>query len=579
MKRTGRQIVLLVAIGLVIAVLLTVSAGGALPASAQGPSVRGPFHGKSVVPTSFNGNLSELPKVTENKPPRVFPLRGRVSASDLLTSPDIWSKAAPPSQSPSAAPNTLAPTQSFDGIGWTNIGWPPDPNGDVGPNNYIQAVNTSFAIYSKTGVLQAGPTTLDALFSPLGTSTPCGNHQNVGDPVVLYDQIADRWLITDFAFATSVLGNPIPPYYECIAVSKTSDPVAGGWYLYPLLADNTLLNDYPKLGLWPDAYYMTANMFNLSTNDVHVRVWALDRNSMLSGGPLNDVFFDLPTCSATDATCPYYSLLPSNVRGTLPPAGSPNYLANIETANTAAAVPYSSNVVHFWKYALTGSWPNPTATFTGPFNVTVNTFLEGLWTTKSGNITMSLVPQRGTTTRLDTLGDRLMMQLQYRNIGGVESLWATHTVGVPVGSSTVTGIRWYQFNVSGGSFTVAQQGDYAPNDGLWRWMPSLAVDSKGDMGIGYSVSSSTTYPSIRAAGRLVGDPAGQLPQGEAVLVNGGGSQTRALLTGPITRWGDYSALTIDPADDCTFWYTNEYYKTSGTHWSTRIGSKKFPSCP
>jgi hypothetical protein len=579
MRRTGRQIVLLVVVGLVFGVLLTLSDGGIVPAFAKGPIVRGPFRGQAVFATSFNGSLSELPKVTRNKTPRVLPLRGRVSASDQLVSPDIWSKAAAPSQSPSAAPNMLAPTQSFDGIGWTNVGWPPDPNGDVGPDNYIQAVNTSFAVFSKTGVLLAGPTTLDSLFSPLGASTPCGNHQNYGDPVVLYDQIADRWLVTDFAFATSALGNPLAPFYECLAVSKTGDPVAGGWYLYPMLADNALLNDYPKFGLWPDAYYMTANMYDLSTNDVHVRVWALDRNSMIAGGPLNNVYFDLPTCNGTDATCPYYSLLPSNVRGTLPPAGSPNYLANIETANTAAAVPFNSNLVHFWKYALTGSWPNPTAAFTGPFDVTVNPFLEGLWLTKSGNITMSLVPQKGTTTRLDTLGDRLMMQLQYRRIGGVESLWATHTVGVTAGSSTVAGIRWYQFNVGGGSFSVAQQGDYGPNDGLWRWMPSLAVDSQGNMAIGYSVSSSKSYPGIRYAARLSGDPAGQLSQGEGVLVKGGGSQTKAFLVGAITRWGDYSAMTIDPADDCTFWYTNEYYKSSGTHWSTRIGSKKFPTCP
>lgn len=570
--------VILFLIGLVLSVLFVLAPGREIPASAQGPKAKGPFQGKAVLPTSFNGNLRDLPKAAQDKPLRVLPLRGRASQDDASVDASPWAPQAQPSKSPLLSFNMPTPTRNFDGIGWTNVGWPPDTNGDVGPNDYIQAVNTSFAVFSKTGTVLAGPITFDTLFSPLGNSTPCGNNNN-GDPVALYDQIADRWLLSDFAFPISLAGNPLPPFYECIAISKTSDPVSGGWYLYALQADSALLNDYPKFGLWPNAYYMTANMYNVTTNDVNVRVWALDRNSMIAGGPLNNVFFDLPTCLGTAVSCPYFSLLPSNVRGALPPAGSPNYLANIETANTAAAIPFNSNVLHFWKYTLTGSWPSPSASLTGPFDVTVNTFLEGIWKTKSGSVTMSLVPQKNTTTKLDTLGDRLMMQLQYRNFGGVESLWATHTIGVSAGTSKIAGIRWYQFNVSGGSFSVAQQGNFAPNDGLWRWMPSLAIDNKGDVAVGYSVSNSTTFPGIRYAGRLSGDPAGQLSQGEAVLLNGGGSQTKRFLIGPITRWGDYSAMAIDPSDGCTFWYTTEYYKTSGTQWSTRIGSTKFPACP
>ena len=570
--RTRRLIAISVSLLLVIVFF---GAQNAMPtAQAQGPSARGPFFRKAARAVAFNGDLRNLRNAQGLKSPHVLPLRGRILRAGSISLPSNLDNLKLETQQ--TAPNMPSPIQNFDGVSWTGIGWPPDTNGDVGPNDYVQAVNVSLAVYNKSGALLAGPTTFDALFAPLGTSTPCGNN-NQGDPVVLYDQLADRWLVSDFAFAVDLLGNPQAPFYQCIAVSKTSDPVTGGWYLYSLLADNTLLNDYPKFGLWPDAYYMTANMYDLSTNDVHVRVWALDRNAMLNGS-LNSVYFDLPPCPASASTCSVYSLLPSNLRGALPPAGSPNYLANIETANTTTAIPFVSNVIHFWKFALNGSWPAPPATLTGPFNVSVAPFLEALW--KSGsNINMSLVPQKGTSTRLDTLGDRLMMQLQYRNIGGAESLWASHTVIARTPAGLVTGIRWYQVRVASGGFHLAQQGQYTPNDGILRWMPSLAVDQKGDMVVGFSASNSNNYPSLRYAGRLATDPAGQLAQGESVLFSGSGSQTSYPLIGAITRWGDYSAMTIDPTDDCTFWYTNEYYASSGYKWRTRIGSTKFPGCP
>ncbi len=537
---------------------------------AQRPPVVGPFVGPVIHPKSFDGDLRQLPKTPPNTRPRIIPLRGRGQAVQSSSPNRILAPTAP---SRRANFNMPAPAQNFDGI-YTLLAWPPDTNGDVGLNHYIQAVNDSFGVFTKTGTILFGPTSFNALWAGALTGTPC-DAQHESDPIVLYDQLADRWLLSDLAFAVNPLTlEPQPPFYECFAVSKTSDPVSGGWYLYAFLADNSLLNDYPKIGLWPDAYYMTANMYDLTTNDVFVRVWALDRNAMLSGGALNQVHFDLPTCyAASDPTCPFFSLLPGNLRGTAPPGGSPNYLANIETANLSSTLPFSSSVIHLWKFNV--NWSTPlSSTFTGPMNLTVSNFTEPL-IASAGKIAMNMVPQTRTTTLLDTLGDRLMMQAQYRNLptAGTQSLWLSHSVI----SGTVTAIRWYEIHISGGSFSLFQQGTFDPGDGNYRWMPSLAVDGNGNMAVGYSVSSGSISPGIRYAGRLRTDPANELSQGEATLINGTGSQTNFIFL-EISRWGDYTAMTIDPADDCTFWYTNEYYTADGVIWQTRIGSFKMPSC-
>ncbi len=558
-------------LGVVFFLLGSLVPATTISVQAQGPAIRGPFVRKAVA-ASFNGDLRRLPNTPPNVAPRLQPFRGHMSNESGELSSLLAGQL--PNALP-AQPKMPAPTASFNGIPWTNVGWPPDTNGDVGPNHYVQAVNISFAVYSKTGTRLAGPTTFDSLFAPLGTSNPCGNHQNEGDPIALYDQIADRWVLSDFAFAISLTGNPRAPFYQCIAVSKTNDPVAGGWYLYALLADSTLLNDYPKFGLWPDAYYMTANMYNLGNNNVFVRVWALDRNAMLNG-TLNTIYFDLPTCAGTTASCSAVSLLPANLRGALPPAGSPNYLASIEAPNTSAAIPFVSSVVHLFQFHV--DWTTPAnSTFAAAPNVAVASFIEPIVKSGSG-VSFNVIPQKGTSTKLDSLGDRLMMQLQYRNIGGAQSLWATHTVAVKIGTTYVAALRWYQINIAGGTPSLVQQGNVVANDGLFRWMPSIAVDKNGDAVVGYSASSATIYPGIRYAGRLSTDTAGQMAQGEAILLNGTGSQTSFPLVGAISRWGDYSAMSIDPSDGCTFWYTTEYYQTSGYRWSTRIGATKFASC-
>ncbi|HEX5501683.1 MAG TPA: immunoglobulin domain-containing protein [Thermomicrobiales bacterium] len=457
-----------------------------------------------------------------------------------------------------------SPAQDFAGLsfsgsctgGQCGSGYPPDPNGDVGPNNYVQAVNTSIGIFGKTGAQEAA-FTFDSLWSGANTGTACDT-SNQGDPVVLYDPLADRFIFMDFAWTDLTTG----PYYFCFAVAQTSDPT-GSYWLYAIRGDDAThpwLPDYPKGGVWPDGLYFSANMFCMQATGCtggqgsfqEVRVWAFDRQEMEAGATLQSVVGD------TGSTA-YFTLLPGNLRGTPPPAGTPDYFVSEDEAG-----------FFFDVFALHPVYGGAGSTFTGPTRVA-----QDAYTTPNG----AIVPQPGTTTELDTIGDRLMMQNQYRDIGGTESLWVAHTVQAAA-SPTTTGVQWAQIDVTGGAIgtTPVQQQEYFPDTTLYRWLPSLAVDRDGNMAVGYSVSSASTYPSIRYAGRFATDPLNTLPQGETTLIAGGGSQSLTCGGNPCDRWGDYSAMTVDPVDDCTFWYTNEYYTATGGDWQTRIGSFRFPSC-
>ena len=526
-----------------------VSRAGATPLPNQGPPAA--IVGPAAVPVSADIDLRTLPQVGpaqkhERSEPQVLNwdsrIAGGMAGANFLD---------PVVQSSFGALAMPAAGQNFKGLDFATFGagHPPDTNGDVGPNHYIQMVNTAVGIYNKTGTRLAA-FTLDNFFAT--AAAPCNNSNN-GDPVALYDAPDDRWIVTDFAWTNIQNG----PYYECIGVSKTNDPVAGGWWLYTFRADDAThawLNDYPKLALWSDGIYMSSNMFDCldsacaNANYMGVRVWALNRSDLISGAALRNVHFDMSNTS-------FGALLPGNYRGAPPPAGEAEYFASVD----------APSAFHLWRFHV--DWTTPAnSTFTGPNNITVATFA---W--PSAN-----VPQSGTTVTLDTLGDRLMMQLQYRNLGGTEALWASHTAA----SGSVTGIRWYEFRNPNSAPSVFEQGTFQP-DSTWRWMPSLAVDQSGDMAVGYSVSSSSIFPGIRFAGRLVGDPLGTLGQGEATLIDGTDSQKNNCGGAACTRWGDYSAMTVDPVDDCTFWYTNEYYESGGGasgNWQTRIGSFKYPSC-
>jgi len=472
-------------------------------------------------------------------------LRDTAPAPAMSTRQDFEVKKAPPTPRGSQADQAVQQFQTaalaatpgigFDGVGEGNPRFaydvrsaPPDTTGEAGLTQYVQWVNTSFAVFDKaTGTKLYGPAGGNTIWSGFGGDCET---RNDGDPVVQYDQLADRWVMTQFSLRE---GN----YLQCVAVSQTPDAL-GAWHRYAFSYSE--FPDYPKLSVWPNAYFITFNMFGATGSSfTGGRVCAYDRAKMLSGLPATQICYQSTS---------YASPLPSDLEGkVLPPAGSPNYVLSL-----------GSTTLRLYKF--TPNFVTPaSSTFTGPTAIAVSGF-----TTASGG-----VPQSGTTQKLDTLGDRLMYRLSYRNLGTRESLVVNHSVM----AGSVTGIRWYELDITGGVPTVRQQSTFAPPDGLYRWMGSAAMDHVGNIAVGYSTSSSTQKPAIRFAGRETTDPLNTLSV-DNTMQTGGGSQTTGL-----SRWGDYSTMALDPVDDCTFWFTSEYLQVNGTfNWSTRVGSFKFSSC-
>jgi hypothetical protein len=413
---------------------------------------------------------------------------------------------------------------------------PADPNAAVGPSNIVETVNADLAVFDKSGTPIYGPVPTNTLWSGFGGD--CETHDD-GDATATYDRIADRWVIQQMTFSTGA------PYFDCVAVSQTPDPT-GGWYRYAFSYGGEM-PDYPKLSVWPDAYYLTFNRF--SNNEAQFDgpdVCALDRSSMLQGAAASQQCFPQPPTQ--------FSMLAADLDGSLlPPAGSPEYVL---------ALAERTNQLEYWKLHV--DWATPAnSTLSGPTGLQVNSYTE---LCRGGEL---CVPQAGTSETLDSLGDRLMYRLAYRNLGDRESLVVSHSVAVGLGS----GIRWYELQPDAShNLSVVQQGTYGP-DSAYRWMGSIAEDQSGDMALGFSLSSSSLHPSIHYTGRLAGDPAGQMTQGEGAILDGVNSQTET------NRWGDYSSMQIDPTDDCTFWYAQQYIVTAGTlTWGTRIASLRFPSC-
>ena len=427
--------------------------------------------------------------------------------------------------------NIPATIQNFNGVNNRDGVYPPDTNGDVGPNHFVQWVNLSFQVFSKTGASLYGPAEGNTLWSGFGGAA---RSQNAGDPIVLYDPMADRWLMSQFTASN--------PYGECVAISTSPDPT-GTWYRYFFQFSTTVFYDYPHLGVWPDGYYMSANRFNGNTSSGPAAI-VFNRSKMLLG--------QAATFQAFNLSSTYGTLLPSDLDGsTLPPSGSPNYFLS-----------KGNSVLYLWKFHT--DWVTPAnSTLTGPTSLSTAAF-SNLCTT-----TRNCVAQPSTTVKLDGLGDRLMHRVEYRNFGDHESLVANHTVSL----SGQAAVRWYEIRNPNSAPSIYQQGTYSP-DSTNRWLGSVAMDHSGNMALGYSVSSSSVFPGIRYTGRLVTDPLGQMSQGEGTIINGSGSQT-----GTGSRWGDYAMMTVDPTDDCTFWFTTEYIPSTGTApWNTRIASFKFPSC-
>jgi subtilase family serine protease len=450
---------------------------------------------------------------------------------------------------------TPATAYSFDGIDNVNGVLPPDANGDVGPNHYVQWVNLSLAIYSKASAtmppaLVLGPVPGRVLWSGFGG--PCETDAD-GDPIVLYDHLADRWFMSQRAFPDQFLGRMFGPFYHCIAVSATPDPT-GQYYRYQFALEK--LGEHPKVGLWSDGYYMSFDQFQHTTlQPAGQGVVAFDRDRMLAGQPASMIYFDMERVDATLG-----GMLPSDLDGPPPPAGAPAYFVQVD--DDAWGLPQDR--LQLWGFHV--DWSNPAAsTFDRLALLPTRPFDSNLC-----DYGRSCITQPGTSARLDAMSDRLMYRLQYRNFGDHDALVTNHTVDVD--GTDHAGIRWYEIRNPGTSPRIFQQGTYAP-DSNHRWMGSAAMDGAGNLGIGFSVSGSV-WPSIRFTGRLAGDPLNVLTQGEGEIAAGSGSQTEVS-----SRWGDYSMLAVDPVDQCTFWYTGEYYAATSAHgWRTRIGTFSLPTC-
>jgi hypothetical protein len=432
---------------------------------------------------------------------------------------------------------------NFAGVGQGDYGFtdqyaPPDTNGAVGATQYVQWVNTYFAVFNKsTGAIAAGfPKAGNSIWSGFGGGCQANND---GDPIVQYDKAAKRWILTQFSVSTT-------PYLQCVAVSTTSD-ATGTYYRYAFNYGSTQFPDYPKLGVWPDAYYITFNMF--TSIFIGPKVCAYDRAKMLAGLAATQQCFQLSSS--------YGSLLPGDLDGTTPPPlTSPNPVLS-----------FGTNSLNLWRFHV--DWTTSANTrLSGPVNLPVASFSRAC----NGS---NCVPQPSTSQQLDSLGDRLMYRLAYRKLGDHESLVVNHSVSV----GGVSSVRWYElqnatgFTIANATPVVFQQGTLDASDGVHRWMGSIAMDQAGDIALGYSASSGSVFPSIRYTGRTPKDAPNTM-EAENIIQAGSGSQLQNL-----SRWGDYSAMTVDPVDDCTFWYTSEYLKKSGTfNWSTQIASFQFPGC-
>jgi hypothetical protein len=539
-------------LALILLAILALGSGAAFTASASRPSqanagapvgqsgpIMGPFISQAAK-SDVSPPLNSLPII------QTGPVQG--TAREIPRLPIPGSDQAGPQGTDSVLQKMMSPfvmpTPIVNVEGQINYWgvYPPDTVGDVGSNHYVQMVNsTGVLVLDKAGTRLGGPYNFNELFRGFGGL--CESNQN-GDPIVLHDQMADRWFLSQFAF-TSQSG----PTFQCFAISTSPDPL-GSYYRYAFQTATVGFDDYPHYGIWPDAYYFSANRFNAP--GFAGAVGAFERQRMIEGDPTARMVIFLNPNNGGH--------LPSDMDGgMLPPAGSPNYYLFPTNPGTGTISEYKFHV----------DWSNPAlSTFTGPFPITVAPWDSDLCPTARE----ACIPQPDTAVRLEAIADRFMHRLAYRNFGTHESLVTKHTVDAD--GSGRAGVRWYEIRDPNGNRTVHQQGTYAPADGHHRWMGSIAMDRQGNMAAGYSVSSGTLYPSIRYAGRLVSDPVGQFTQGEATLIAGGGSET-----GPAGRWGDYSSMNIDPRDDCTFWYTTEYFNVTGlVNWKTRIGSFRFPGC-
>jgi hypothetical protein len=426
---------------------------------------------------------------------------------------------------------------NFAGQGFTGVN-PPDTVGDVGPGLFIQSINGGGGALVRihdtgTGAVVVAPFAMDSLGSGACAS-------GFGDPVVLYDELADRWLLSEFAGS----GNHL-----CVYVSQTSDPIAGGWFAYDFATPS--FPDYPKYGVWPDAYYVT-------TNESSPAIYALDRAQMLAGGVATMQRFTAPSLPGF----PFEALTPADHDGVgVPAPGAPGIiLRHRDTEVHGPAGNPTFDLLEIFEFDV--DWVTPAnSTFTQLPSIQIAEIDSDL----CGLSSFSCIPQPGTGTQLDPLREVVMFRLAYRRTGSTDVL--VGNLVTDVDGTDHAGKRWFELRDDGGGWSLAQEGTYAPDDD-GRWMGAIAMDSAGNILLGYNVSSGATFPGLRYTGRLAADPSGTMGA-ENLLVAGSASNGS-------NRYGDYASMSVDPTDGCTFWFTGEYNTSS--QWSTRIGALRFDAC-
>ena len=469
------------------------------------------------------------------------------------------------------APNIPAPLLTFEGASnqdnFNTFGFrvnPPDPNGEVGRNNFVEMINLVFTVYDKAGNLLLGPVDTGTLWAGFPI-TDCTDPS--GDPVVLYDQFKDRWLLSQFTTAG-------PEYWNCVAISTTSDPT-GSYYRYAF-STGPNFPDYPKYGNWEDSYVITTREFG-PTVEYGIGVYALEKKKMTKGDPdARSVGFFIDGNDPDLLPLVGDGLLPADVDGKDKPKKNAA-IPIIGTQDDNASYGATFDAINIWDLFI--KWKaTPEASL--ELNVQLPTApFDSIF--PCGPDARDCLPQPGVVAAqyLDILSyrQRPTFRLAYRSFKHYESLVTNQSVEATPG---VAGARWYEIRRDKhGAYSIYQQGTYAPGDGVHRWMGSIAMDKKGNMALGYSVVNGTTVkPGIRYTGRLAGDTLGEMTLGEGTIIDGTGVQTTTN-----SRWGDYTDMTVDPRDDCTFWYVNEYYTAAGqasspAGWQTRIASFKLPGC-
>ncbi len=570
MKRRGA----IPALGTLLSTMLglVAEAGLPLPETAEaGAPQEDMMESAPVEPGVFEGDVRDLPRVVpwqEGDPVREIPRRVFPAPEPIVPEPSPPDPLLRPQMKPqsrdghpgwpeglpwkprdlggSSSPQAFNPPDLiFAGVGFNGT-LPPDPVGDVGFEHYIQMVNSPggsrVRIFDKLGNRLAD---FDlASLAPSGFG-PC--KMGSGDPIVLFDSLANRWLLAEFA-------DPDRGDHLCVYVSRTADPVGGGFFVYDFTVPQ--FPDYPKYAVWPDAYYV-------STNESRPAAYALQRGRMLNGNPAGFQRFTAPRLRGFE----FQALTPSDLDGpTPPPPGSPHYFVRHrdDEAHDAGRNDPTRDFLEIWELRI--DFSNPAgSSFVLAASVGTAEFDSNL----CGLTSFECFPQPGTPTRLDPLREVVMWRSQYRNFGTHEMLLGNFVTDVD--GSDHGGIRWYELRKTGGGpWTLFQEGTQAP-DAEHRFMGSIAMDRQGDIALGYSVSGTLVFPSIRYTGRLATDPPGTFPQGEVNVATGLASQTLS------TRFGDYSAMSVDPGDDCTFWYTNEFIGIDG-QWATRIARFAFPAC-